>query len=271
MNRIEQRFGTLGAAGRCALVTYVTAGDPDATTTLDIMHALVQGGADVIELGVPFSDPMADGPVIQRASERALEHGMSLHGVIDIVRRFRERDAETPVVLMGYLNPIEAMGYERFATDAAHAGVDGVLIVDVPPEEARTLNAYLLERRLDQIFLIAPNSSAERIAGVCEFARGFVYYVSVKGVTGGKNVDAEEVGRHIAEFRRRLPLPIGIGFGIKSAEAAAAVAMAGDAVIVGSAIIEIVEREADDPATMCRTIETFVSSLRSALDRARAA
>jgi tryptophan synthase alpha chain len=235
------------------------------------MHTLVLGGADIIELGVPFSDPMADGPVIQRASERALTRGMSLRGVIEIVRAFRASDAATPIVLMGYLNPIEAMGYTQFADLSAAAGVDGVLIVDVPPEEARVLNANLLERHLDQIFLLAPNSTPARIAGVSEFARGFVYYVSVKGVTGGKNIDAAEVEARIAEFRQSLTLPIGVGFGIKSALAAAAVARAGDAVIVGSSIIEIVERGADDVNTMRQAIEEFVTELRIALDRARAA
>ncbi len=270
-NRIEQRFATLADAGSCALVTYVTAGDPDPTATTAIMRTLVDNGADVIELGMPFSDPMADGPVIQRASERALKQGMSLRGVLAIVREFRRHDSETPIVLMGYLNPVEAMGYETFATEAVTAGVDGVLIVDVPPEEAGSLNAALGALGLNQIFLIAPNSSDERIAGVCEFARGFVYYVSVKGVTGGKNIDAVEVGAHIAKFRKHLSLPIGVGFGIKSAEAAAAVANVGDAVIVGSAIIEIIEAHASDAAAMNRAIAEFVASLRAALNRSRAA
>jgi len=270
-NRIDQRFTELRDKGRCALVTYVTAGDPTAAQTPSIMRTLVANGADIIELGVPFSDPMADGPVIQRASERALQGGMSLRGVLEIVTEFRETDPDTPVVLMGYLNPVEAMGYAEFAAKAAAAGVDGVLIVDVPPEEARALNEHLLQSGLNQIFLIAPNSTDERISGVCEFARGFVYYVSVKGVTGGKTIDAVEVGRHIQKFRQRLSLPIGVGFGIKSADAAAAVADAGDAVIVGSAIIEIVERDAGDSSAMHDAIATFVAGLRGALDRSRAA
>jgi tryptophan synthase alpha chain len=270
-NRIDQRFAKLADQGDCALVTYVTAGDPDRDATVPVLRTLVANGADVIELGMPFSDPMADGPVIQRASERALKHGMSLRGVLSIVREFREHDAETPVVLMGYLNPVEAMGYETFAAEAAGAGVDGVLIVDVPPEEAGVLNAALGAAGLNQIFLIAPNSSDERISGVCEFARGFVYYVSVKGVTGGKSIDVDEVGEHIAQFRKHLSLPIGVGFGIKSADAAAAVANVGDAVIVGSAIIEIVEAHADDPVAMNRAIADFVQSLRGALNRSRAA
>lgn len=270
-NRIDQRFAALADRGDCALVTYVTAGDPDPHATTAILQTLVDNGADLIELGMPFSDPMADGPVIQRASERALKQGMSLRGVLTIVREFRDADPDTPVVLMGYLNPVEAMGYEAFAAAAAEAGVDGVLIVDVPPEEAGALNAALDAAGLNQIFLIAPTSSDERIAGVCEFARGFVYYVSVKGVTGGKAIDVAEVGEHIAKFRKQLSLPVGVGFGIKSAESASAVANIGDAVIVGSAIIELVEAHAGDPAAMNEAIAEFVASLRAALSRGRAA
>jgi tryptophan synthase alpha chain len=270
-NRIERRFKDLADDGRCALVTYVTAGDPASEITPRIMRSLVDAGADVIELGVPFSDPMADGPIIQRASERALENGMSLAAVLDIVRVFRRENSQTPIVLMGYLNPIEAMGYERFASQAAEAGVDGVLIVDVPPEEAQAINTHLAGSGLDQIFLIAPNSSPSRIDGVREFASGFVYYVSVKGVTGTKSIDADEVSAGIRQIRSRLPLPIGVGFGIKSPESAAAVACAGDAIIVGSAIIEIVERNADDIDAMCKEVEAFVARLRSAIDNARAA
>ena len=269
-NRIDQRFRELATDGRCALVTYVTAGDPDPAVTTDIMHSMVDAGADVIELGVPFSDPMADGPVIQRASQRALEKGMSLAGVLEIVRRFREENEVAPLILMGYLNPIEAMGYERFAEQADAAGVDGVLIVDVPLEEAQIINSHLVAHGLDQVFLIAPNSSTSRIAYVCEFAAGFVYYVSVKGVTGSKAVDAVEVNRRIEEFRQQLSLPIGVGFGIKSPESAAALAESGDAVIVGSAIIEIIERHADDAATMCEEVGSFVAQLRRAVDGARA-
>lgn len=270
-NRIDRCFTDLARDERCALVTYVTAGDPKAEVTTKIMLSLVNAGADIIELGVPFSDPMADGPIIQRASERALAQGMSLSGVVKIVRDFRREDATVPILLMGYLNPIEAMGYERFAEEAGDAGVDGVLIVDVPPEEAADINTQLVARGLKQIFLIAPNSSIARIEDVCEFASGFVYYVSVKGVTGSKSVDADEVKAHIAQFRRRLSLPIGVGFGIKSPADAAAVADAGDAVIVGSAIIELVERHADDVAEMCQQIESFVAQLRIAVDDARGA
>lgn len=270
-NRLGHCFADLKNAGRCALVTYVTAGDPEPATTLSIMRSLVASGADVIELGVPFSDPMADGPTIQRASERALKNGMSLIGVLDIVRQFRNGDQTVPIVLMGYLNPIEAMGYANFVERAATAGVDGVLIVDVPPEEAAGINSQLVASGLDQIFLVAPNSSPSRIEDVCKFASGFVYYVSVKGVTGSKPVDADEVSARIKQFRQRLSLPIGVGFGIKSPESAAAIAGAGDAVIVGSAIIEIIERHASDLTTMQNEIGSFVTQLRVALDNARAA
>jgi tryptophan synthase alpha chain len=269
-NRIELCFTDLKNDGRCALVTYVTAGDPAPAVTTEIMRSLVTAGADIIELGVPFSDPMADGPVIQRASERALKNGMSLAGVLQIVREFRKENAVVPIVLMGYLNPIEAMGYAEFVEQAAAAGVDGVLIVDTPPEEAAVINSELAARGLDQIFLLAPNSSPARIDEVCKFARGFVYYVSVKGVTGSKAIDADEVSSHINDFRQQLSLPIGVGFGIKSPESAAAVARAGDAVIVGSAIIEIVEKHASDLKTMQSEIESFVTQLRVALDSARA-
>ncbi len=270
-NRLDCCFSDLNDAGRCALVTYVTAGDPETAATLSIMHTLVAAGADVIELGVPFSDPMADGPTIQRASERALANGMSLTGVLDLVREFRNDNQTVPIVLMGYLNPIEAMGYVNFVGQAASAGVDGVLIVDVPPEEAADINSQLVANKLKQIFLVAPNSSPNRIEDVCKFASGFVYYVSVKGVTGSKSIDADEVSARIKQFRQRLSLPIGVGFGIKSPEAAAAIACAGDAVIVGSAIIEIIERHASDRQTMLDHIKSFVGQLRVALDTARAA
>jgi tryptophan synthase alpha chain len=270
-NRIQNCFSSLQSRNTCALVTYVTAGDPNAVSTLRTMHTLVEAGADIIELGVPFSDPMADGPVIQRASERALLSGMSLTGVMEIAREFRRDNATVPIVLMGYLNPIEAMGYERFSEQAERAGVDGVLIVDAPPEESVDINQKLARHGLDQIFLIAPNSDSSRIKNICEIARGFVYYVGVKGVTGTKAIDTNEVGKRLDEFRRTLPLPIGVGFGIKSAESAAAVAMISDAAIVGSAIIEIIERRLDNDDLRFAEIFSFVSQLRDALDQARSA
>ena len=270
-NRLKRCFSDMAKANRCALVTYVTAGDPEPDATLSIMRSLVASGADVIELGMPFSDPMADGPIIQRASERALKNGTTLTSVLDTVQKFRKEDLTIPIVLMGYLNPIEAMGYANFVKNAAAVGVDGVLIVDVPPEEADEINTQLVTGGLDQIFLVAPNSSLERIENVCKFASGFVYYVAVKGVTGGKPVDAGEVGAHIKQFRQRLSLPIGVGFGIKSPEAARAIAGAGDAVIVGSAIVEIIEQHGLDRTVMQHELESFVAQLRLALDSARIA
>jgi len=268
-NRIENCFSSLQDKNACALVTYITAGDPGPQATLPTMRTLVDAGADIIELGVPFSDPMADGPVIQRASERALQQGMSLNGVLDIVSDYRRENEIVPIVLMGYLNPIEAMGYERFSECAGDAGVDGVLIVDAPPEESVDINRALAANGLEQIFLIAPNSNTERIKNICDIARGFVYYVAVKGVTGTKAIDPVEVGRRLEEFRRVLSLPIGVGFGIKSAESAAAVAEVSDAAIVGSAIIEIVGRYIADDELRLTEIHSFVRSLRDAMDRSR--
>ncbi|MES9967033.1 MAG: tryptophan synthase subunit alpha, partial [Sedimenticola sp.] len=198
MSRIRGRFEQLKAQGRTALVPYVTAGDPNPEVTVPLMHAMVEAGADIIELGVPFSDPMADGPVIQRASERALEHKVSLRDVLEMVRSFRQKDADTPVILMGYLNPIEIMGYATFAEAAADAGVDGVLTVDIPPEESAELLEALRPRELDPIFLLAPTSTDERIKRICAAASGFVYYVSVKGITGAANLAVDEVAAKVA-------------------------------------------------------------------------
>ncbi|MEQ8233002.1 MAG: tryptophan synthase subunit alpha [Gammaproteobacteria bacterium] len=271
MGRIADRFAELGAAGRKGLITFITAGDPNVAATPALMHALVRGGADVIELGVPFSDPMADGEVIQRASERALAHGTSLDDVFAAVAEFRREDARTPVVLMGYLNPVEHMGAARFAARAAEAGVDGTLIVDLPPEEAGEVTPALRAAGLDEIFLVAPNSPEGRIRKVCAAASGFVYFVSVKGVTGTKSAVLEEIGARIEMTRRFAGMPVGIGFGIRTPDAAADAASVADAVIVGSAIVEIIERGAA-PDETAHAVESFVTSLRSAIDaRARAA
>jgi tryptophan synthase alpha chain len=270
-NRIQHCFTALQARNKCALVTYVTAGDPSAEVTLNIMRTMVNAGADIIELGVPFSDPMADGPVIQRASERALHGGMSLQGVLTLVAKFRLENSLVPIILMGYLNPLEAMGYKKFSELASAAGADGVLVVDAPPEESNDINQALTSCGLDQIFLISPTSTRARIERICAVARGFVYYVAVKGVTGTNAIDTVDVSSRIQEFRQMLPLPIGVGFGIKSPESAAEVAVSGDAVIVGSALIEIIERHQGQPDTMYDAIASFVKSLRDALDQARAA
>ncbi len=267
MSRLASRFAALKAAGRKALVPYVTAGDPNPEVTLPLMHALVQAGADVIELGVPFSDPMADGPVIQRAAERALKHHVSLRDVFDMVRRFRETDADTPVVLMGYLNPIEVMGYGSFAEAAAAAGVDGVLTVDLPPEEGAALLAECKTHGIDPIFLLSPTTGEARARRILEVASGFAYYVAFKGVTGASLLDAGEVETRLAAIRELTALPVGVGFGIKDAESAAAVARVADAVIVGSALVGRIEALAGSPDRIPAEIGAFMGELRQAMDR----
>ena len=266
MSRLEARFSQLKADGKKALIPFITAGDPTPDITVDLMLELVSAGADVIELGVPFSDPMADGPVIQRASERALEHHVGLRDVIGMVRRFREQDSDTPVVLMGYLNPIEIMGYETFAAEAADAGVDGTLVVDIPPEEGGELLGAMNDKGLDQIYLIAPTSTPERIQRICDAAGGFVYYVSVKGVTGASNLDLQAVQRKLQEIRGATDLPVGVGFGIKDAQTAAAVSRLADAVVVGSALVSRVEALAGEPDKIGGALREVLSSMRQAMD-----
>lgn len=275
MNRLAERFRQVRAAKRAALVPYITAADPRPQDTVALMHVLVEAGADVIELGVPFSDPMADGPVIQAACERALKHGVGLAGVLDMVVEFRRSDAGTPVVLMGYANPIEAMTPSRFAERAAEAGVDGVIVVDLPPEEARAegmLDA-LENAGVDPVFLLAPTTSEERMQRICAAARGFVYYVSLKGVTGAGYFDAAEVATRLASVRRHTSLPIAVGFGIKDAASAAAVAEVADAVVVGSALVDVIARHGDDRdddgqvGEACRAaVASFLRPLRAALE-----
>ena len=269
MSRIQQRFEKLAGQGRTALIPYITAGDPHPDLTVGLMHTLVEAGADILELGVPFSDPMADGPVIQKATERALVHGVSLRDCLGMVREFRERDAETPVVLMGYLNPVEVMGYTAFAAEAAAAGVDGVMTVDMPPEESEDLVAALKGKGLDPIYLLAPTSDAGRIERICNLASGFVYYVSIKGVTGAAHFDLEPVRAKLAEIRSHTRLPVGVGFGIKDAETAGAVASVADAVVVGSAIVSRIATLADDPVALTGELRAFVASLRAAMDKER--
>jgi tryptophan synthase alpha chain len=231
----------------------------------------VSAGADIIELGVPFSDPMADGPVIQRAAERALRHGVTLRQVLGMVREFRTMDATTPIVLMGYLNPVEAMGYEQFATAAADAGIDGVLTVDLPPEEADALKQALARHALDAIYLLAPTSSTERIQLIASAASGFIYYVSLRGVTGASHLDLIEVEQKLKAIRARSTLPLGVGFGIGTPEAAAAVAAIADAVIVGSAIVRRMEELAGQPDRILTEVPGFLRTLRAAMDQATAA
>lgn len=269
MSRIAQRFADLRARGRTALIPFITAGDPDPSATVPLMHTLVKAGADLIELGIPFSDPIADGPVIQRASERALAHNVSLHNVIAMVRRFRERDVSTPVILMGYLNPIEVLGYTSFAAEARDAGVDGTLVVDVPPEESHDLVGALREADLDLVYLLAPTSTDDRVRRIGSVASGFVYYVSVKGVTGAGNLDVEAVGARLAQIRALIDLPVGVGFGIKDAETAARVAVVADAVIVGSALVGRIEALARTPERIEEAVHEFLVGIRTAIDHAR--
>ncbi|TCT23817.1 tryptophan synthase subunit alpha [Thiobaca trueperi] len=266
MSRIAQRFTQLREQGRTALIPFVTAGDPRPETTVPLMHAMVAAGVDLIELGVPFSDPMADGPVIQRATERALAHGVSLTDVLGMVSRFREQDSETPVVLMGYLNPIEVMGYESFSRQAQAAGVDGALIVDLPPEEGHDLVATMKAHTLDLVYLLAPTSTDARIRRIGEVASGFVYYVSVKGVTGAGNLDTDAVAEKVGTIKSLIKLPVGVGFGIRDAETAALVAQVADAVIVGSAIVSRIESLAETPELIPGSITDFLAGLRGAID-----
>lgn len=267
MSRIKTTFDRLAGEGRKALIPFITAGDPDVALTLPLMHTLVEAGADVIELGVPFSDPMADGPTIQRASERALAKGMSLRKVLELVVAFRATDTQTPVVLMGYANPIEAMGLEKFAVAASSAGVDGVLVVDYPPEEAATFGAAMKAQRMDPIFLLAPTSTAARIAQVAEIASGYVYYVSLAGVTGSGALNVDAVAERLPLIREKTGLPVGVGFGIRDAVTAARIAGIADAVVVGSRIIEEIEKSTVE--TACANVKALVSDIRRGVDEVK--
>ena len=263
MSRITDVFAK--SQSRKALIPFITAGDPDPELTLPLLHALVKGGADIIELGVPFSDPMADGPTIQRASERALKHGMSLARVLDIVRTFRRDDTRTPVVLMGYANPIEAYGVDRFAKDAKAAGVDGVLTVDYPPEECEEFSSTLKREGLDPIFLLAPTSTEQRFEQVAKLGSGYIYYVSLKGVTGAGHLDLDEVTRRIPVIREKVGMPVGVGFGIRDGVSAARIASVADAVVIGSRIIEEIENSPREAAV--QRVEQFVREIRAAMDK----
>ena len=264
MNRIDATFARQRAAGRTVLIPYVTAGDPSLAATDEILDALTRAGADVIELGVPFSDPMADGPVIQRASERALAQHVGLRDVLDLVARFRARNPATPIVLMGYANPVEAMGAAVFAERAMTAGVDGVIIVDYPPEEAAAFAALLRARDIAPIFLIAPTTPAERMAKVAELGSGYVYYVSLKGVTGAGHLDPDAVAAKLREIREHVALPVGVGFGIRDAASAQAIARHADAVVIGSRIIAEIETGA--PADAAVRAGAWLTTIRRALD-----
>ncbi|EZQ19942.1 tryptophan synthase subunit alpha [Pseudomonas sp. G11-1] len=267
MSRIQQCFDALRASGRKALIPYVTAGDPNPEMTLPLMHELVEAGVDVIELGIPFSDPMADGPVIQLAMERALAHNVSLRQVMEMVREFRTTNQTTPVVLMGYLNPMERMGYETFAREAAAAGIDGVLTVDLPPEEAEEVAPLFREHGLDCIFLLAPTTTLARARKICEHASGYVYYVSLKGVTGSAALNVTEVADKLAQLRTVTDLPIGVGFGIRDGASAAAVAGVADGVVVGSVLVNQIAAHVGEPEQARAGITAVIREMRAAMDR----
>ena len=265
MSKITALFKELKATGKKGLIPFITAGDPDPKLTVELMHALVRGGSSVIELGVPFSDPMADGPVIQRSSERALEHGVSLHSCLEMVKEFRKLDSATPVVLMGYANPIEHMGSEIFVKTAKDAGVDGVLVVDYPPEECEDFAQKCKLAGIDPIFLLAPTSAQERIDQVAKVASGYIYYVSLKGVTGSANLDTKAVASIIPQIRAVSEVPIAVGFGIRDATSAVAVGKTADAVVIGSRIVQLLEEAA--PADRLQSLERFLRDIREALDK----
>ena len=264
MSRIQSTLFALAANNKKGLIPFITAGDPSPDLTVPLMHALVAGGADILELGVPFSDPMAEGPVIQRACERALKFNVGMHDVLGFVSEFRKTNTTTPVILMGYANPIERMGQTAFILAAKAAGVDGTIVVDYPPEECEEFAATLKANDMDPIFLLAPTSTEERIRQVAKVGSGFSYYVSLKGVTGAGNIDTDEVAQRIAAIRQHVKLPIGVGFGIRDAATAKAVAAVSDAVVIGSRIIQELENTPREHAV--EAVQTFIAGIRKALD-----
>ncbi len=266
MSRIKKTFEQLRQQNKKALIPFVTAGDPQPGFTVSLMHDMVSAGASVIELGVPFSDPMADGPVIQAADERALEHHVSLVDVIEMVKEFRQDDDNTPVVLMGYLNPVEIMGYQQFADLASKAGVDGVLIVDMPPEEASDLTTLMTAVDINTIFLISPTTDAERIEKINHFASGYLYYVSLKGVTGANTLDIDSVTEKLQQIRAITDLPVGVGFGIKDGGTAQAVSRVADAVVVGSALVNQVAANQNDQQLMNKKVSDILLDMRKMMD-----
>lgn len=269
MSRLATRFADLKSRSRKALIPFITAGDPHPDVTVGLMHDMVKAGADILELGVPFSDPMAEGPVIQLACERALLHNVSLHDVLGMVKTFREQDALTPIVLMGYLNPVEVMGYAVFAKAADEAGVDGVILVDLPPEEGADLVVELKARKIDMIFLLAPTSTPERMAMIGAIASGFVYYVSLKGVTGAASLDVQSVVEKVNQIRQCTKIPVGVGFGIRDADSARKISAVADAVIVGSAVVQRVADNAGDAKKISASVCELLSSMRQAMDASR--
>lgn len=266
MSRLTKRFADLKASARKALIPYIMTSDPQPEVTLPLMHSMVNAGADVIELGVPFSDPMADGPVIQQAAERSLEFGTSLHDVFKVVQRFRETDNATPIIMMGYLNPIEVMGYATFAEQAADAGIDGIITVDMPPEEAVDYIAALRQHDIDPVFLLAPTTSEARMDKIAAVASGFAYYVSLKGVTGAASLDVAGVAERMTTIRKHIKIPVGVGFGIKDAATAAAVSDCADAVVVGSAIVGQMALHSGNTEKIITSVTDLLASMRKAMD-----
>lgn len=266
MSRISHCFEKLKADGQTALIPYITAGDPEPWVTVPILHAMVDAGANLLELGIPFSDPMSDGPVIQKACERALKNDVSLKHVLDMVRQFREKDKTTPIVLMGYANPLEAMGYEAFAKRAEEVGVDGILTVDMPPEESEQFLAIMDSHNIDTIFLVAPTTSPERMDKIAQAAKGFIYYVSIKGVTGTASLDISEVSEKMTQLRQRTSLPLGVGFGIRDGKSAAAVSEVADAVVVGSTLVRRIAEHANNPEMLPEALAGLVAEMRHAIN-----
>lgn len=265
--RIEKLFETLKQQNKQALSPYLTAGFPNTSWTLELMHALVEGGADIIELGIPFSDPMAEGPTIQRAMEVALEQKTTLDKIFELVKAFRQSNQHTPIILMGYANPIENKGYEAFAQDAHDAGVDGTIIVDLPPEEAQVLDAIWKQYGLAAIFLCSPTTTDERYSKIAALAQGYIYYVSLKGVTGANNLDVDSVKRGYLQCKQKFNLPVLVGFGIKSPERAAAIAEFSDGVVVGAALIETIMKHVQDKAKALKACRNFIANMRQAIDK----
>ncbi len=269
MSRIQKRFEALAEKGRKALIPYLVAGDPNPECTVELMHELVSSGADLIELGVPFSDPMAEGPTIALGHERALAHGVSLRRSLEMATEFRKQDSETPLILMGYSNPLERMGFASFASAAAEAGIDGLITVDMPPEEVGRLNEHLQANGLDNIFLVAPTTPGERIDTIVDVATGFIYYISLKGVTGAGHLDTAEVAARLQEIRQRSNLPLAVGFGIKDADSAARVAGVADAVVVGSALVQLLaDTAAEQPGTAALkdAARGLIAGIRAGID-----
>ena len=264
MSKIAAVFANLKAQGKKGLIPFVTAGDPHPNMTVDVMHALVKGGADIIELGVPFSDPMADGPVIQRSSERALAQGVTLRQCLENVKTFRTQNQQTPVVLMGYANPIEQMGHAEFAKAAKAVGVDGVLIVDYPPEECEEFAKQMRSNGIDPIFLLAPTSNQKRIAHAAQIAAGYIYYVSLRGVTGANTLNTSDVASVLPLIRQETSIPVAVGFGIRDAASAKAVSQTADAVVIGSRIVQLLEEA--KPGNELASLEHFIHEIRHALD-----